>query len=218
MEEEDTYTFKLARRLGVEYINQSFPALCHNEIYQRLLNDLDQFEKGDLIIYQFTSSWREGYMIADGVYYSSAGLSPEIEETVETMNRWGGGRDKYPMKDEDMTLLWNYLVAWGDKTLYYKWHRVIELLKFIEKVKEVKVIYLFLDEDFAEFKSNNTVKFQLNNGEKTESILRWVTDKRLRLADANIEGVHPEDAHPNRKGHTEIAERIHQVLTEKNYI
>ena len=97
--EEETYTHVLSQKLNVDYANKSFPALCHHETYQRLIDDLDSLQSGDLIVYQFTAGTREGYRIND-IYYSSAGLTASLEDTNEMMDKWGGGRKKYPITDD----------------------------------------------------------------------------------------------------------------------
>jgi hypothetical protein len=219
MEEEDTYTYKLSKKLKVSYENRAFPALCHHEIFQRLLKDLLLFKENDLIIYQFTAGSREGYVIDKETYYSSAGLSASIDETVDIMNRWGGGRHKYPMTDQDMSLLWNYLDRWGDKTLHYKYNRVLDLLSFLAKEKGIKFIFTHLDFDFDKYKTEYDVVFPISKYPNNISIMDWAIENKLRLGDIrDLSGIHPEDAHPNRKGHTQISEIIHNHLIKNQYI
>lgn len=217
IEENETYTHILSELLECDHINKSFPALCHNETYHRLLSDIDEFKKNDLIVYQFTSGNREGFMMDNhSFYYSSAGIANTIEETVETMNKWGGGRSKYPMTDEQIMSIMGYINDWGEHTLFYKYNRVNKLLTHLEKTIGIKFVYLFLDSNFHSFIDNNTILFPDGNS-TTPSILKWVSDNKLALSDYRND-VHPLDKHPNHFAHKIIGGKIFEHLKEKNWI
>lgn len=220
MEEKDTYTYKLSHKLGVDYVNRSFPALCHNEIFQRLLRDMSLFQREDLIIYQFTAYAREGYMLDEknDIYYSSASLCRDPQETAEILNKHSGGRDRFPITDEELMILWDYIINIGDKTTYYKYHRVNDLAKFLEKEKKVRVIFAFLDSHFEKYTDDRAIRFPLETKQENVSIFDWVAEKKMRLVDSKIHGIHPGDGHPNAEAHSKIAESFHEYLIRKNFI
>jgi len=202
--EEETYTHVLSQKLNVDYVNKSFPALCHHETYQRLIDDLDGLQSGDLIVYQFTAGTREGYRIND-IYYSSAGLTSSIEDSNKMIDEWGGGRKKYPITDDQMLLLWQYSSEWGQHTISHKYDRVFKLLKFLEKSIGIKFRLLFLDSSFDHLADEHSIKFG-----STSSILDWITLEKLRLKDSDE--TNPMDDHPNAEAHQIIAEKIYESL------
>lgn len=211
IDENETYTNKIARYLNVEYKNNSFPAMCHNLIYEKLLIDSLEFNKNDLIIYQFTSGNREGYILDNNFYYTSAGIGKTVKETVDVFNAWGGGREKYPMTDNQIEILIDYINNWGDYTLDFKFRKVNHLMQLLEKKIGIKYVYLFLDNKFDRFESLNKINFPTPTNDKNYAIIEYVSENKLTLSDSN-KGSDKNDKHPNETGHTHIADRIINYL------
>jgi hypothetical protein len=209
--EEETYTHVLSQKLNVDYANKSFPAICHHETYQRLIDDLQSFQTGDIIVYQFTAGEREGVMIDGKKYFSSAGVSPSMKETKEILDQYAGGRDSFKISDDDIILLWSFCNNIGKHTISHKYNRVDKLLKFLEKTIGVTVVMLFLDSKFDELVDpERGVKF-----DESYSIMDWAIKHKIRLSDTPREGIHPQDAHPNVEGHFRIAEKIYEHLNKE---
>jgi hypothetical protein len=205
---DETYSHLLSQKLGIDYVNRSFPALCHHEIFQRLTDDLQCFQSGDIIVYQFTAGEREGIMIDGTKYFSSAGVSPSMKETREILDRHAGGRDTFKISDDDIILLWSFCNNIGKHTISHKYKRVENLLKFLEKTIGITFVMLFLDSKFDDIVDpQKGVKF-----DESYSIMDWAIVNRIRLSDTPREGIHPEDAHPNVEGHRRIAEKIYEHL------
>lgn len=216
--EEESFTHLLAKYMGCEYNNRSFPALCHNEIFHRLLSDINTFKKDDLIIYQFTAGNREGFMVNNSFYYSSAGIGETLEDTVRVMNQWGGGREKYPFTDDKILSLMSFVNDWSKETLFYKFNRVNDTLKFLEKTIGIRYVYLFLDDNFHEFIDNDkTVTFLLPSNEYTPSIMRWATESKITLSDSRND-VDPQDKHPNHIAHKLLSDLISLKINKNKLI
>jgi hypothetical protein len=212
IEEEETYTYKLATKVGLKYENRSFPAICNHEIFQRLTEDLGSFKRGDIIIYQFSAGEREGLMINDGnKYFSSAGISPSIKETRNTLDKYAGGRDTFEISDDNIMLLLSYCHRLGEFTISHKYKRVENLLKFLEKTIGIRYVMLFLDSKFDKFLDReNSINF-----DDGFSIMDWAIKNKLRLSDTPREGIHENDAHPNIEGHFQISEKIYEHINKK---
>lgn len=208
IEENECYTNIVSLKLGLNNISRAHPGLCHNETFDRLLTDIDLFTEKDIIIYQFTAGEREGYMVENNFYFSSAGILDTLEETVQQMDKWGGGRHTHPFSDEKLLTLMEYVPKWGIDTILYKFNRVNKVLKYLQATKNINYIYLFLDDYFDPIlDKEKTVFFNQPDGTLTPSIMNWAWMSKLTLSDSRTD-VHPEDKHPNHLGHKVIAENI----------
>lgn len=214
LQEEDTYAYKLAQLLQMDYANNSFPALCNTEIFDRFLNDINEFQSGDVIVYQFSTPSRVGYKFENGAYYSTAGLRENLEDTVRIMNQWAGGREKFNVKDEDIINLYNYVSVWHDKTAYYQWNSVDKIMKFISNKTGIKYVYLFLDELFDTFVQNNpnVIRFPYDKHEDNNAIIHWAWHDKLTLYHSGITTHDEIDSHPNSLAHSNIAAFIEYKL------
>jgi hypothetical protein len=175
---------------------------------------MDSFNKNDLIIYQFTSGNREGFMLNDDFYYSSAGICSSLKETTDIMNSWGGGRDKYPFNDDKILSLMSYLNDWGYDNLFYKYNRVDKLLKFLKNKIGINYYYLFLDDSFKNIaQSDSSLYFPLNDIESTLSIKDWISKNKLTLKDSKPDfPLGDNDMHPNEIAHQIISDVIYNKL------
>ena len=70
----ETYTGVLSEKLGVDYENFAESAMCHEESFNRLTQNMNRFEKNDLIIYQFTAGTREGFKINNDFFIVNTSL------------------------------------------------------------------------------------------------------------------------------------------------
>lgn len=209
MEEEDTYAYKLSKLLDKPYINKAYPALCNTEIFDRFLDDVNEFKEGDIIIYQFSTPVRAGYKFQNGSYYSTAGLRDTLEESIKIMNEWGGGREQFDVTDDDIVNLYNYIYTWQPKTAYYQWSSVDKVMQFVAQKNGIKYIYLFLDELFDPFIVNNshTIQFPYEGNETNYALIHWSWHKELTLYHVGTGGVE-WDPHPNADANTIIAELL----------
>lgn len=217
IDEKETYTHKLSERLNCTYSNKSFPGLCHNETYHRLLSDIESFDKNDLIIYQFTSGNRDGFMLNDNFYYSSAGICSSLQETIDIMDNWGGGRHIYPFSDDKLLSLISYLNDWGYDNLFYKYNRVDKVLKFLKNKIGINYYYLFLDSSFEKYiNTDSTISFNAYDGESMISIKDWICKNKLSLKDSKRDYPFDEnDKHPNEIAHQIISNTIHRKLVKE---
>jgi lysophospholipase L1-like esterase len=213
IDETETYTHKLSEKLNTTYSNNSFPGICHNEAYHRLVSSMESFNKNDLIIYQFTSGNRQGFMLNDNFYYSSAGICSSLKETTDIMNNWGGGRNLYPFNDDKLLSLMSYLNDWGNDDLFYKYNRVDKLLKFLKNKIGINYYYLFLDDSFKNFAdSDSSIDFKLDDSTSTISIKDWICENKLTLKDSNPNFPLGDDMHPNEIAHQIISDMIYNKL------
>ena len=208
IDEEKTYTHLVSKEYNCDYTNRSFPALCNDEIFNNLTNDLNQFVKNDLIIYQFTSIYREGFHINEETYFSTAGISRDHGENKVMLDKWSGGRDKFQVTDNQIDTLLDYTDSWSIHSIKHRFYRVYNLLEYLKNNVGIKYRFLFLDNFFNRFPEMETsIKFPIKNNYNNVSILDWVVENKLTLSDTNT-GVHPNDKHPNEFGHQEIANKI----------
>lgn len=210
IDESKTYTSLLSKKYKCNYYNKSFPALCNDEIFTRLTNDLDKFKKDDLIVYQFTAYGREGFYINnnDDKYLSTAGLSRNPKENREMLDKWAGGRDTFKVTDNDIELLLDYTNTWSIYTLRNRFYRVFNLLEFLKKNVGINYQFLFFDNLYYRFCGNiDVIKFPLKNNVNNTSIIDWVVENKITLSDSHT-GVDPNDKHPNEYGHMGIFDKI----------
>jgi len=209
IDESKTYTKLLSEKYNCRYFNKSFPALCNDEIYNRLTQDLQEFKKDDLIIYQFTAYNREGYYINGGdKYLTTAGLSRSHKENREMLDKWAGGRDNFKVSDNDIEILLDYANTWSIYTLRNRFYRVYNLLEYLKNNVGIKYQLLFLDNLYYRFCGNmDVIKFPLKNNPNNTAIIDWTVENKVTLSDTNT-GVDPNDKHPNEFGHMGIFEKI----------
>ena len=213
IDESKTYTKLLSEKYKSNYFNKSFPALCNDEIFTRLTNDLGEFKKDDLIIYQFTAYNREGYYINnDDKYLTTAGLSRSHKENREMLDKWAGGRDNYRVTDNDIEILLDYANTWSIYTLRNRFYRVYNLLEYLKNSVGIKYQFLFLDNLYYRFCDNiDVIKFPLKNNQNNTAIIDWTVESKVTLSDSNT-GVDPNDKHPNEHGHMGIYNKIVEKL------
>lgn len=214
--EENIYPNLLSKHFNVEYINRADSATCHNEAYLRLTNDLKNFEKDDLIVYQFTSSDREGYMVNDdSLYFTTAALTKDLKRFAWILDRWGKGRTTYKVSDKQLEILLDYMDGWVCYTKFHKFNRVVNTLEFLKNKVGVNYCLLFLDDGFEKYKNPNKIVFPIKKNKNNNSILDWGVENKFTLGDSRPNEV-PYDNHPDEKGHYGIFENIIKKIDETN--
>jgi hypothetical protein len=205
--EEETYTARFAKEIKIDYVNRSSPGICNDEIFQRFTEDLHLFEKGDIIIYQFSQAHRVGTKFHEtGAYYSTASLVPDIDECMQIIDGYGG-YEKIPLKEKDLLILAEYAKTFGKWIAFYQWHRVNNILEFLRKEKGIKYIYLAMTNEFSDFYSDRNVLFPIKENSSNLSMNEWVISNGLDLHNYT-DKVKKPDSHPCPEGHGLIAEKV----------
>jgi len=210
MSMSETYTGVLSEKLGVEYENHAESAMCHEECFNRLTYNMNRFNKDDLIIYQFTAGTREGFKINNDFYYTSAGLTRDLNLMFDLMNKYSGGRDKFPITNEQFILLCDYMNHWAPHTIYHKYHRVFNTLSFLQSKIGIKYRILCLDNDFKAFRTEHFINLPTTSDENNLSIMNWVDENKWTLGDTKSDQVMKTDKHPNEEGHYNIGIRLYE--------
>jgi hypothetical protein len=205
---DDIYPHLLSKKFKKDYISRAEPSICHDETFHRLTKDLTKFKKDDFIVYQFTSSHREGFMINnDSLYLSTASLNRNLKNYAYVLDTWGRGRTEYKVSDSQLITLMDYMDNWTKHTLYYKYNRVFNMLEFLKKTIGINYVMIFLDDDFEKYVSKNYIKFPIESNENNTSICSWVVENKWTLSDSRPEDV-PDDKHPDELGHKGIYDKI----------
>lgn len=208
--EDMAYPHMLSKTFNKDYISRAEPATCHDESFNKLIEDLSRFKKDDFIVYQFTSDNREGFMLNDdSLYLSTAALTltNNLKEFAYILDTWGKGRTKYKVSDSQLITLLDYIDAWTPYTLYYKYNRVFNMLEFLKNSIGINYVMIFLDNGFNKYVTKNYIKFPIESNSNNLSILYWIMNNKLTLSDSRPDEL-PTDKHPDELGHKGICDKI----------
>lgn len=222
----------LSKKLGCKYESWGNGGTDVHESFLRLTSCLSDFQKGDLIIYQFTDHNRIGYQY-DGFYSTTAIFTREnLKETLEYFE-YVRKVVKLDKSDEDYQILYEFSDKWADGQIFFHYWRVWNLLTFLKEKIGIQFVLLFLDQTWTkvipERHYSHIPKFPIPEGFKTDrydlsdpkqnvSLSHFIWNNKFAVA--HEEEVfksrgyywYSADGHPGLKGHEAISSILYDHI------
>lgn len=222
IEYDQSYPVLVSKHLNLELQHLAAPALCNDEIFSRFISNLDKYQEGDLITYQFTYPARKGFFVENSHYESSAGF---FSDTAKDNN----GRLRTNVFANQKVV--DYLFAnveFCSMFLYFTVQRVVTVLDYLKQSRGVNYKILFINEEFAElvYKMNSNYRNLRVDGKDMYEVKDRFFIKFLdnvitmdnttigisEYIEANNLTVDQYDKHPGVAGHRFLADRIISTL------
>lgn len=219
---QDGKSFPLivAEKLNYQHKQNAFPALCNDEIFSRFCSSISEIQDNDIVLYQFTFPVRKGFVVNNSDYESSAGFFADVNANPDKLKN-------NPFVNQEMIDFLFLNSKFIDLSLYFIVQRVVSILEYFKKTKEVKYKLLFINKEYEDIvNAMNSEKTQLRydkpDYDLTERFFINYMDKVINFDGTfgmldfvynNELTVSKQDSHPSQEGHNKIAEYIIKTLT-----
>jgi len=216
----------LAKKLGLEYEAWGAGGADHLETSHRLSGVMKDFKEGDLVIYQFTQHCRVGFY-HNNYYITSAGIDNygETKKNVRFLQNYM----EIDRTDEDYLTLLKFVNRWAPDQMFYHYWRVWNTLSFLQERVGIKIVLLFLDQQWTKIIPKKHYKyipmFPITNENRPyeydykseENIgiqsFSWENGIAMGQEDWHTDSNwHPFDGHPGEQGHQRIAEIVYEHI------
>lgn len=214
--EDKPYPVLLSKYLKLDHQQYAFPALCNDEIFSRLISNIDKFKKGDVITYQFTFPTRKGFLVDYSNYESSAGFLDDTLISKETVK-------KNLFANPSLIDLLVSNAEYSEMFLYHTVQRAVKLLLYLKENVGISFRLLFINNDFQKLVTKMNEPKKILRVDKpdydvTDRFFLSFKDEIVLMDNSSI-GLHDymsannltvsaSDNHPNVQGHNHIFEQI----------
>lgn len=208
VDQEKTYGNLLAKDLNYNIKNLSSPGASNDILFHRLNQNLSNFQNGDIILYQFTGFNRIGFFNdqKDESYFSTAGL---YELGISTKKK----EPPYDnISEENLESLIDYILNWQTKRKKFLHDDPLNVLEFISKIKNIKIVTLYLFDE-VDKKDKYVTYLPTDNKPKNISMNEYFMTNKLTVYDDDPVR-YLGDSHPNSLGHFKLKELIKEKINE----
>ncbi len=201
---EKSYGSILANKLNFNIKNLSRPGNCNDKIYYDLMNNINDINDNDIIIYQFSSFNRIGFFKNnnDNSYFSSAGV-PElgVEYKQKEVNF-----SEYNLND--LTKMLDFILTWQPLRFKFNLKNTINILNYLQINKNIKYKIIFLTNECKYF-SDNILKLPIDIDDTNLSLNDFLDYNKLTIGHEYPNKYIYGDTHPGFSGHEKISELLY---------
>lgn len=200
---EKSYGNLIGEELNLEVKNLANPGRSNDMLFYELLNNVNQINEGDRIIYQFSSFDRIGHFVDSNQhsYFSSAGL-PQLGIDHKIKEQPFNLYDK-----KQLEVLLEYIVEWHPKTWKFELENTFRLLELIKNTKNVNYSVLYMLNDCVHM-NEHVICLSTKENMNNVSIHDFIIENKLTLSDEFPDKYEYFDSHPGISGHKKLKEII----------